>query len=81
MYAAGPSGGLGSLGSPTESSAAASYGGIVANGIDSLPLASGPLGGGTRVVVRGAHFGSSAASAEKTRVVCRFAGTAESSCQ
>lgn len=45
MYAAGPSGGLGSLGSPTESSAAASYGGIVANGIDSLPLASGPLGG------------------------------------
>ena len=45
MYAAGPSGGLGSLGLPTESSAAAAYGGIVANGIDSLPLASGPLGG------------------------------------
>ena len=48
MYAAGPEK-LGSLGSDLvntpRSSAAASYGGIVANGIDSLPLASGPLGG------------------------------------
>lgn len=59
MYAAGPEK-LGSLGSDLintpRSSAAASYGGIVANGIDSLPLASGPLGGEGLLRGRSVHI-------------------------
>lgn len=51
MYAAGAA----SLGSGDESSSRA-YGGIVANGIDSLPLASGPLGGEGLLRGRSVHI-------------------------